>query len=222
MARNNRQSRRPSRRRPRRSARKSVARVIAHVASNGPVPVRVPNDPPRRSLTHERHFTVRVQILYDKDLTEDAGYTYAAHNQTISYRFGKKDKEEYLSVPFTVAQLFAFHARRFGFDTGIAVALRSIKAWGPIPPSPLRLRLHAMPIGGGLGGTAPQTYEDLGTGVNRAKVGFHLPILTWFIASATTSLAYVELQTGDSSPELYAHDQALGVFDVSLVARNYN
>lgn len=221
MARNNRPSRRPARRRSRRNTRRIATRAIAHVAVNGPVPVRVPNDPPRRSLTHERHFCVRVQLLYDKDYTGTDTYNYGQHDGTINYKFSKKSTDTSLSCPFTVDTLFKFHKARYGFDAGVALALRSIKAWGPIPPSPLRLRLHALPQNG----SAPQTYEDLGTGVNRAKVGFHLPILQWYTSVPVVSvpiLAEVELLLDDATSTFYGEDAALGCFDVSLVARNYH
>lgn len=216
MARNNRLPRRRPAGRQRRSARRRVAtRRIAHLGNNGPVRVRMPIDPPMRSTTHERHYVIRFQVNYDVDSTTD-GWVYGNNNEPITYRFAKRTTGETLSVPFTVKQLFDFHSERYGFDTGVCIAVQSLKVWGPLPPMALRTLLYAYPREG----CAPQSYEDVGNGVARARVGINVPILYWYSSPSGTALYDIMFQTGDQTPKFLASDAVLGVVDVSFVARN--
>lgn len=166
-------------------------------------------------MTHERHYIIRSQVNYDIDATA-SGWVYGSNITPVTYRFMKLKLGDDPTLAFTAKELFDFHGERYGFTTGIAVAVQSVKAWGPLPPNPVRLWAYVDPYNG----CAPQSYEDVGTGTQRAKLGFHFPILQWFTSPAATEIFKLAYQTGDVSAPMLGADMVLGVVDVSFVARN--
>jgi len=218
MARKPRVPRRIPRRNGRRNHRRAIARRSAHVSTNGPVLLRMPSDPPQRSTAYERSFVIRVLIVYDHDRASGDAWSWPNNNDgPISFSFARNEKATQLELPISVARLFNFHEERYGFNSGIALALRSVKVWGPLPPTDIRLSVTFL----AREGRAPQTSEDIGTGMTRPKVGISQPILEWHPASTDDNLCYISFYTGEATPAVLKNDLTLATADISVVARNY-
>lgn len=193
-------------RRPRNIRRKQPnVRTISRVYSNAIVPVRMPNDPVKRALTGERHHVTRLDLIAAGGKT---GLDFSAHSFSFLLHMGSND-----TATVNVADLLAMNAKLYG-ESPVAIAVKSVKVWGPdtntSPDTKAHLWLYAGPH------TAPQSVEDSGTQMSRAKVGLRVPQLYWMSsADADTTVFKATLYSAPWPTSL----KRIGVIDVSWVAR---
>jgi hypothetical protein len=131
------------------------------------------------------------------------GVTYDATAQTFTVAI--KSATDILS--FTQKDLSLANSKLYG-DTTNQLALRSVKAWGPMLVD-AKIILSIL----GRNGSADQLVEDTGTPFSRPKVGLRVPQLSWLRSSSTDDSVLFKLIFKQAT------GPTLGSIDVSWVAR---
>lgn len=217
MARNRPQTRR-RRNRPRRMAnnRRSDARRLGTIAHNALRPVRVPNDPPQRTISGERSHVTRITLVYASSGTAgSATFEWGSLWDDSVILFGPlgttEPKDSY-SVNLNSSFVYQANKSLYGEQSSLVGTIRSIKLWGPLPPSEATVRLDTSTVGG----RVPISVTDTGSALSRAKTGVSWPQLYWTNLQATGGTVYATIRINTHTS---AVPTILGVCDVSWSVR---
>lgn len=223
MGRRTRSAPRRSRRSGRRSnisRRRNGGRTIGRIFNNAPTVGRMPRDPPQINTTAERHYRIRLNVVYDKDSTADVLLTGNAVADMTAVLGKTAAAAPLMHFDVTRGMFFRMHAVRFGASTGVSIALKSVSFWGPLPAT-LDCCCSIQSEMGATMGRPPQVASDRSSGIHRAAVKLVTPQLFWFtneLASTNGEIAFV-WDVSQSDGWDINKDYPMGVIDLSFVAR---
>lgn len=214
----NKPRRAPRSSRPRSNRFKQIAKTVSRIRTNVPFRSRrIPADPPFRSMTFERTFTHRIDIVNIPGSASD-GFNYPNNFwDPVTYVFNSKTPNKQDSnLAITPAILLKIVSSYYS-KTNVSVALTAVKLWGPVRED-LPIRMEFSPNEDDV--QALSVGSDVGTATKRARIAFTSPQKYWLDVSSTANLVQIKFETSHLELEHITGVLTLGYLDVTVSTRN--
>lgn len=197
---------------------KQISKSISRIRTNVPFRSRrIPADPPFRSMTFERTFTHRINIVniptsttpgfhYPKDFWDPVTYVFNVKNPSAS------DLSLAITPNILLGIVTSYYAK-----TNVVTSLNSVKLWGPIRED-IPIRMEFAPNEDDT--QALSTGTDVGTATKRARIAFTSPQKFWLDSNSTINLVQVKFETSHIEQDYTKGVLTLGYLDVTISTRN--
>lgn len=196
---------------PRRNQRPALARRIEHIAALTPTQSRLPRDPPSLKLGIQLNKTLAIRLRLGTAGTTAGSF---ATWPTIT---AAADANK--NVTWGIVSSFIANAIRDSVTGALPTVFRvtRVGVWGPVgkPGANLRVITHT---GSTAAGTIvpDQYYQDVGTPMDRAKVGISVPVAYWRLPTATDNVIVVNLNdTPDDIEACIVHVSIVALYSSS-------